>query len=230
MSGVGIDRWVKWRAQTWPLEPGHGVTFGRAADCDVVLPAEDDLVSREAGTIVVTEDHLEIVNTSGTREFRVRPPLGQDVVVRPGGSTTNRGMPVFAIILTGRFGVEHVLSAQGPAGMPASSRRLPLGVPTQGQPFALNPFEALVVEALCRPMVMGNGASAVPATYQAIAKAVSSTPGYVRKVIRIIRDRLTLEGIPGFDGSALEGAADFRHPLAEYAIQVAWAFRDRDAE
>lgn len=226
MTPPESSHWIEWRSTRRPLVDGASVTIGRSPRCDVVLPAEDDFVSRRAVTVVVARDHVEVVNTSDKRELRLRPPVGEDVVVRPLGSATNRGMPAFSIVLAGLRGEEYLIEVKGPSGESEEARSTVLGDATLARPFPLTAAETAVVVALCRPMLVGNGAAAVPSTYAEIGRDLGLQPGYVRNVVRRVRDRLTDAGVPGLEAGQGDGAADFRLPLARYAIQVGWAFGD----
>jgi len=216
---------LEWEGTSYPLPFGVAVTFGRGSDRDVRLP-NDAFVSRAAGAVTAFDTHLLIENASRTRPFVLRAPVGEDREVGPGDGTATFGLPVFAIVLQGQHGAQYVIEARGPAGSaPAAD---PDGVATTAQPFPLTATQRAVVAALCRPMLVRNGVAAVPATYQEIAEALRLDAGYVRNVVRRIRDEATAVGIPGLAADpGAAGGADFRLALARLAIRNGWAL---DAE
>lgn len=129
---------------------------------------------------------------------------------------------MFSIVLLGTHGARFVIDAYGPSGGPP-----PVdddGVQTTVQPFTLTPTQRAVIRELCRPMLVRNGADAVPATYQEIADALGRDAGYIRNVVRRVRDDATAIGIPGLSPEpGASGVADFRLPLARLAIHNGWA-------
>src|SRR5579859_1976732 len=69
---------VMYQSQTWRLDPGEAFTFGRADTCTVVLPADDLVVSRRAGSLsfdgcwwLRNESSSSLLYVSGDLGFRV---------------------------------------------------------------------------------------------------------------------------------------------------------------
>jgi hypothetical protein len=220
---------ITWEQTSVPLRPGRGVTFGRSTTCDITVTENDTLVSRHAGTVLVGDEHLEIVNTSTVQKLLLIPNVGPQIEVRAGCSATSRGMPVFSIVLTGRHNAEYVLEVRGPGSVPQGALRgsPDLEASTVVRPFELTAAESAIVQALCGPMLLGQGRAAVPATYQQAADAVSLTSAaYVRNRVKAIRDRATEAGIPGLGGENQPIADDYRRPFCEFAIANGWAYGD----
>jgi hypothetical protein len=75
---------VMFGPQTWRIEPGQEFTFGRAATCNVIIPAADRGVSRRSGSFIWKNDIWWLANDStssmlyllGDRGFRADMPPG----------------------------------------------------------------------------------------------------------------------------------------------------------
>jgi len=208
------------------LVRGGALTFGRGTDCTIRLP-NDSHISRTAGSITVLEDCALIRNHSATKPFVIRPLVGEDDVVEPGGAVTSLPHRRLQIVVAGMAGttvhldldVSGVTAGEGPADT-GSSRS---DVVTTTTPFPLTPAQRRVVEALCAPMLSQSGADVAPATYQQIGTALTLSPQYVRNVIQTVRETLTGHGVPDLvtDDPTRPGS-DFRWSLARYAIRNRW--------
>jgi hypothetical protein len=53
-----------------------------------------------------------------------------------------------------------------------------------------------MLQALCAPMLSGQGSGAAPATYHQIGEALGLSAHYVRNVIQTVRETLTGHGVP----------------------------------
>ncbi len=75
---------VMFGAQTWRINPGQEFTFGRAADCDAVLPQADRGVSRRSGSFssrdgiwwLSNDSSASMLYLDGDRGFRADLPPG----------------------------------------------------------------------------------------------------------------------------------------------------------
>jgi hypothetical protein len=75
---------VMYESQTWRVRPGELFTFGRAAECSVVLPAADRGVSRSAGSFrhhdgcwwLHNDSSSSVLCLLGDRGFRADLPPG----------------------------------------------------------------------------------------------------------------------------------------------------------
>jgi len=208
------------------LVRGDALTFGRGVDCTIRLP-NDSHISRTAGSITVLEDCVLVRNHSATKPFVMRPVVGEDHVVEPGGAVTSLPHRRLQIVIAGMAGtavhldldVSGVTTAVGPSDCTPSTS----DIVTTTTPFPLTPAQRKVVEALCAPMLSQRGADAAPATYQQIGTTLSLSPQYVRNVIQTVRETLTGHGVPDLvtDDPTRPGT-DFRWSLARYAIRNGW--------
>jgi hypothetical protein len=212
------------------LVRGDALTFGRGADCTIRLP-NDSHISRTAGSITVLEDCVLVRNHSATKPFVIRPVVGEDHVIEPGGAVTSLPHRRLQIVIAGMAGttihldldVTGVTTAAGPSPTVPSTTEGPTAVVTTTTPFPLTPAQRKVVEALCAPMLSRRGADAAPATYQQIGMVLSLSPQYVRNVIQTVRETLTGHGVPDLvSDDPTRPGADFRWSLARYAIRNRW--------
>lgn len=208
------------------LALGDALTFGRGSDCTIRLP-NDTHISRTAGSITVLEDCALIRNHSATKPFVIRPVVGEDQVIEPGGAVTSLPHRRLQIVIAGMAGttvhldldLEAVTTA---AGSP-DRERPDSGVVTTTAPFPLTRAQRKVVEALCAPMLSRQGADVAPATYQQIGTALDLSPQYVRNVIQTVRETLTGHGVPDLvTDDPTRSGTDFRWSLARYAIRNRW--------
>jgi hypothetical protein len=208
------------------LVRGDDLTFGRGNDCTIRLP-NDSHISRTAGSITVLEDCVLIRNHSATKPFVIRPVLGEDHVIEPGGAVTSLPHRRLQIVIAGMAGttvhlhldVSGVTSPVGPSDIRPSTS----GIVTTTTPFPLTPAQRKVVEALCAPMLSQRGPNAAPATYQQIGTALNLSPQFVRNVIHTVRETLTGHGVPDLvNDDPTRPGTDFRWSLARYAIRNRW--------
>ena len=208
------------------LGRGAALTFGRGGNCAIRLP-NDSHISRTAGSLTVLEDCVLIRNHSATKPFVIRPVVGEDQVVEPGGAVTSLPHRRLQIVVAGMAGttVHLDLDVSGVTAAVGLSDIAPptADVVTTTTPFPLSPAQRKVVEALCAPMLNRHGAAAVPATYQQIGTMLGLSPQYVRNVIQTVRETLAGHGVPDLvtDDPTRPGA-DFRWSLARYAIRNRW--------
>jgi len=208
------------------LVRGEAVTFGRGGDCTIRLP-NDSHISRTAGSITVLEDCVLIRNHSTTKPFVLRPVVGEDHVIEPGGAGTSLPHPQLQIVIAGMAGTTVLLDLDV-AGVAATAAtpvppRPAADIVTTTAPFPLTPAQRKVVEALCAPMLSRHGSDAAPATYQQIGKVLGLSPQYVRNVVQTVRETLTGHGVPDLvSDDPTRPGGDFRWSLARYAIRNRW--------
>src|SRR4051812_12539292 len=146
MTPVGLTchnwrRWIRARTGMWAALPnspspdglvrvtyhgnerrlarGEALTFGRGGDCAIRLP-NDSHISRTAGSITVLEDCILIRNHSTTKPFVLRPVVGEDHVIEPGGAGTPPPHRQLQIVIVGMAGPP-VLLALALAGWAATA-------------------------------------------------------------------------------------------------------------
>jgi hypothetical protein len=216
----------------WRLRPGDVLTLGRSPSCQVRLP-DDDHLSRHAGTLRVLRDCVLVRNDSASKPLVLRPPAGEDRVVEPGAAITSLPYGRFAVVFSGRGGtpvqvdvdastISHGFAARGAATATAGE--------TVTAPVRFTPGQIRVLAALCSPLLTRTGSRAMPATYAQIAARLGLKPGYVRNVLKTVRESLSGHGIPGLtaddhpsDGQDEHGAGDrFRWELARAALRSGW--------
>lgn len=211
---------------------GSSASFGRAPDCDVRLPA-DAFISRHAGDIEVLDDAVVVWNRSATKPLIVRPLFGADVVVEAGGghAPPRDGSATFEVLLAGRDGLEVVVrvDTQGlrvTTPPPRPSARQPAQHETERVDIVWRPHEKRVLIALCEPLLTQRGPSAAPATYARMANRLDLRPGYVRNVVRGIREQLVALGLADLTGADTGDGSDLRFPLAMCALRHRWVTLD----
>ena len=212
------------------LARGEASTFGRGRDCTIRLPY-DHHIPRTAGSRTVLEDCVLIKNHSATKPFVIRPLVGEDHVIEPGGAGTSLPHRRLQIVITGMAGTTVHLDLY--VGGVTSTAVLPdavlpaSDVVTMTAPFPLTPAQRKVVEALCAPMLSRRGSEAAPATYQQIGAALGLSPQYVRNVTQAVRETLTGHGVPDLvNDDPNRPGGDFRWSLARYAIRNGWVTSD----
>jgi hypothetical protein len=209
------------------LARGEALTFGRGGDCTISLP-NDSHISRTAGSITVLEDCVLIRNHSTTKPFILRPVVGEDHVIEPGGAGTSLPHQQLQIVIAGMAGTTVLLDLDiagvARTATTPTAPRPAAGIVTVTAPFSsLTPAQRKVVEALCAPMLSCQGSDATPATYQQIGKVLGLSPQYVRNVIQTVRETLTGHGVPDLvSDDPTQPGGDFRWSLARYAIRNRW--------
>ncbi len=73
-----------YEASTWRVRPGEKFTFGRAAECSLVLPAGDRGVSRTAGSVECVGDYWWLSNDSAASMLFLQGDRGLRVDMPPG--------------------------------------------------------------------------------------------------------------------------------------------------
>jgi hypothetical protein len=217
----------------WAASRGDVVSIGRSHQCQIRLP-DDDHLSRHAGSLRVLEDCVLVRNDSIHKPLVIRPPVGEDRIVEPGAATTSLPYQRFDMLLAGSAGL--VVSIQVDAARLTPDvyaidpqTRAPT---TRAEPVQLSAAERRVLLALCAPLLTECGPRSVPATYAQIAQRLDRRPGYIRNVVKSLRETLAGHGIDGLvrdDGSSTHD--DFRGPLARLAVRNGWVTRaDLDDE
>lgn len=214
---------------SWPLLIGRDLVFGRSPECDIRLPP-DPYLSRRAGTLRVLEDCILVRNDSSSKPIALRPPTGEDRLVEPGAATTSRPWPVFAVVLVGGDDT-YLIEIRTPfTGLTGEAIGAPTTAPeTITAPLTLTGAQRRVLTALAAPILLNQGDQAAPATYGDIAQRLGLQPGYVRNVLKSLRESLSgygFSGLTGADNATEHQANDFRWALARWAIRSSWVTED----
>ena len=213
---------VRYGNDAWELHPGDTLTFGRGSGCDIRL-TDDQHLSRRAGALLGQDGYLVIRNDSTSKPIVLRPPVGEDRVIEPAAATTSLPLRHFDLVLYAAGGVPVVLNVD--AGPPPPAPNWLPGGPsgTVTAPITLSPTQRRVLLALCEPMLTLRGPAARPATYAEIGQRLDLKPGYVRNVVKTLRESLTGHGLAGLSDDAQDAAVDdFRRALAQWAVRSAW--------
>ena len=216
----------------WRLRRGDVLTLGRSPSCQVQLP-DDDHLSRHAGTLRVLRDCVLVRNDSASKPLVLRPPAGEDRVVEPGAAITSLPYGRFAVVFSGRGGTPVQVDVDASTishGVAARDAATATAGETVTAPVRFTPGQTRVPAALCAPLLTRTGPGAVPATYTQIAARLGLRPGYVRNVLKTIRESLSGHGIPGLTADDLladepdeHAAGDrFRWELARAALRSGW--------
>jgi hypothetical protein len=187
-----------------------GLTFGRAADCDVVLDPDDVGISRLAGSIEREGSTWWLVNRSGSRPLAVVDELGLRSLLAPGRRAAIEA-PV-TVVVEGSRG-EHALAVRLPVA-PAEQgvTTSPEGLETTvGEGVLINDADRLALVALFAgyleepPRHDPN-----PRSYAAAAARLGWPRTTVVKRIEYLRTRLGAAGVPGLNGwNALSNLAEY---------------------
>jgi hypothetical protein len=221
---------VRYGNDAWELHPGDTLTFGRGSGCDIRL-TDDQHLSRRAGALLGQDGYLVIRNDSTSKPIVLRPPVGEDRVIEPAAATTSLPLRHFDLVLYAAGGVPVVLNVD--AGPPPPAPNWLPGGPsgTVTAPITLSPTQRRVLLALCEPMLTLRGPAARPATYAEIGQRLDLKPGYVRNVVKTLRESLTGHGLAGLSDDAQDAAVDdFRRALAQWAVRSAWINPDQLSE
>lgn len=223
-AAPGVTR-VRYGGGQWFLPVGSRLCLGRSRSCDVRLP-DDDHLSRRAGSLHGLTDCVLVRNDSATKPLVLRPPIGEDRLVEPGAGTTSLPYRRFAVVLAGCGGslvsVEVDVRPLAPPARPVASGSTRAG-PTVTDPVDLSAAQRRVLTELCLPVLTSSGALAVPATYAAVGERLGLSPGYVRNVVKSLREMLAGCGVPGLTADDPDGArADYRWPLVRWALRSGW--------
>jgi hypothetical protein len=216
--------------RTWAVSCGTTLTFGRGTGCDIQL-RNDPHLSRRAGALVGCDGYVLIRNESQSKPVVVRPPVGEDKVLEPRSATTSLPLLRFDVILYGDGGAPEILTVNVGGSAPVESSP-PLGSATVTAPIKFTPTQRRMLLALCEPLLTQRGPAARAATYAEIAGRLGLKQGYVRNVIKGIREELTGHGVFGLsqaDGQDIP-SDDFRQALARWALRSGWVNREQLAE
>lgn len=208
----------------WVISAGDVLTFGRSRSCDIAL-ADDDHLSRRAGSLRVLGDCVMVRNESSRKPLVLRPPVGEDRVAEPGAAITSLPFQTFDVLLTGTAGrvVTIRVDAARLTPHPYDEDPTATGPATRVEPIVLTGTQQRVLRALCAPLLTRSGRVAAPATYAEIGRLLNRRPQYIRNVVKSLRETLAGYGVEGLVRSA--GAAaheDFRGELARWAIRSGW--------
>jgi hypothetical protein len=126
------------------------------------------------------------------------------------------------VVVTGRFGTEYAIHVDVRGLAPAPVRPGPdPQTPTtvSSPPINLTPSQRRLLIALCEPLLTRAGPLASPATYRQIGQRVGRRPGYVRNVLKQVRELLAGQGVASMVAFRVDQVhEDFRLPLAMWAI------------
>jgi hypothetical protein len=202
----------------------HEITIGRGRTCDLRVADNpmDDHVSRLAATLRALEDCVLVRNESASKQIALRPLIGTERLIGPREATTSLPHPQFSVVVTGRFGCEYAVHvdlrgmAPGPR-RPGPDPQTPTTV--SSPPIRLTPAQRRLLTALCEPLLTLAGPHASPATYRQIGQRVGLRPGYVRNVLKQLREQLAGQGVAAMVTFRVDRVnEDFRMPLAMWAI------------
>jgi hypothetical protein len=221
---------VRYDDDAWQLPPGGVLTFGRGLGCDIRL-VDDPHLSRRAGALLGQDGYVVIRNDSTSKPIVLRPPVGEDRVIEPAAATTSLPLRRFELLLYAAGGIPVVLTVDaGPP--PRAPDELPGSTPsTVTEPMTLSPTQRRVLLALCEPMLTLRGPAARPATYAEIGHRLDLKPGYVRNVVKALRESLTGHGLAGLSEDGQDAAVDdFRRALAQWAVRSSWVSLEQISE
>ena len=214
--------------RSWTVGPDEELDFGRGRERAIRLghDPEDRYVSRRAGTLLVQDSYVLVRNDSATQALDLVPPAGPGRRVEPGEATTSLPHPRFAVVVVGGYGHRYGIEVDaGRLSPPARPPEVPAdrGVPdTVAAAVPLTAAQHRLLTALCEPLLRpGAGPPAGPASYRQVGVLLDRQPGYVRNVLKEVRETLTAAGVPGLVPADGPGAdADFRLPLALWALRT----------
>jgi hypothetical protein len=206
------------------LPPGTEVTFGRAAQCDIRLPA-DDHISRRAGLLRALDDCVLVRNFSTTKPLVLRPPDGEDRVVEPEAATASLPYGLFQVVVAGRGGVGVALDVDARPLAPEPDAPDAAGIVTVTRPVEVTAAEQRMLVELCRPILLSRGGIASPASYSEIGERLGRRPQYVRNRLKALRETLDGMGVPGLVAESPGRGEDFRPALARWALRSRWVTR-----
>jgi hypothetical protein len=204
----------------WVGVRGDTLAIGRNPECAIVLP-NDDHLSRRAGALHVLDDCVLVRNESSRKPMMLRPPVGADRVIEPGGAITSLPDRRFEVLLVGSGGRLWSISVDASGLAPdVPDQVAPGGPATRTEPIALSGAQRKVLAALCAPLLTESGPKAVPATYAQIGQRLGLQPQYVRNVIKSLRETLAGYGVEGLIRDHSDAINDdFRWELARWAIR-----------
>jgi hypothetical protein len=201
----------------------EALTIGRGRACDLRIADEpaDEHVSRLAATVRTLADCVLVRNESASKQLALRPLVGSERLIGPGEATTSLPFLEFFVVVTGKFGSEYAVHVDvrdlTPEFRPSGSD--PDTATVTAASITPTPVQRRLLAALCEPMFTRTGRRASPATYRQIGQRVGRRPGYVRNVLKRLREQLAAQGVAAlvtFDADQV--SEDFRLPLAMWAI------------
>lgn len=209
----------------WTIGRGETIEIGRSRHCEIQLP-NDDFLSRRMASLEVLDSCVLMRNTSTRKPFVLRPPVGEDRTVEPGGGTTSSPFRTFRIVAAGRYDAAVSIEVDATAitadsGPSDGTTRSPM---TVGSPIEFTPAQRRILVELCRPLLTRSGVDARPATDREIGERLGLVPFYVRNVIQSVRRDLVSYGVPdiqpGPPNRANSGPRDhLRWQLARWATR-----------
>jgi hypothetical protein len=221
---------VRYGDEAWQVHPGGVLTFGRGPGCDIRL-TDDPHLSRRAGALLGQDGYLVIRNDSTSKPIVLRPLVGEDRVIEPAAATTSLPLSRFDLVLYAAGGNPVVLSVDAGPPPPAPEWLSAGTASTVTAPITLSPTQRRVLLALCEPMLTLRGPAARPATYADIGQRLDLRPGYVRNVVKALRESLTGYGLAGLSEDAQDAAVDdFRRALAHWAVRSGWVSSEQLSE
>ena len=223
MHGAESDKVVLIEAagRLFALAPGERVLFGRSRECTIRLAHEppDTQVSRNAGALSFVADTLLVHNLSETQPLYLQAPRAPRRTIEPHGATTALPHQEFAVVVAGSHDVEYVLNVDAKAVpievVPPSDRAEGTRTTPAGAELRLTAAQRRMLVALCAPLLIGQSE---PATYSQIAEVLNLRQGYVRNVLKRIREELAGHGVPGMQADDGDRSPDLRLALAQWAI------------
>ncbi|HTS97446.1 MAG TPA: hypothetical protein VMI33_12565 [Streptosporangiaceae bacterium] len=199
--------------RTWRVRPGETFTFGRAPDCDAVLPADDLGVSRTAGSFrfhggawwLHNDSSSSVLSVLGDRGFRADLPPGLRVPLQQWHAR---------VTVTGALG-RYALRVRLPDldDVPDPERKPPArgerAVTTTRYRARLTESDRLVLAARFEPYLTWRDAGdPAPRSARDAAERIGWPAHAVVKRCENIRDRYVRLGAPGLRGPrALEELA-----------------------
>lgn len=222
MTGVPV---VTDDGRTHLLTHGEEAVFGRGRACALRFghDPEDTRVSRRAGSLSLLPDTVLIRNLSTTQELYLVAPQAADRILEPLSATTALPHTRFVVEVPGaddhRYRMRIDASALGRGVGPGRAASTDSGEkPTKpaGTGMALTPAQQRILAALCEPLLTGHDE---PATYNQIAARLTLKPGYVRNVLKTVRESLSGEGVTGMVPDEQDVAPDLRIALARWAVR-----------
>ena len=225
---------IRFEGQTWELNLGSSLAFGRSGDSDIVIPrqGQDLLVSRRAGRVTAVDDGVLVSNDSTRNSIYLQGIPGPELEIRPLMTLGTMPFSRCRLVVLGRDTTRYVLdiicrAADGTySGQSGSKSKPRVGVATTSgyRRLKLPDAQRRYLAALCEPILTGVGAKPAPSTYRAIAERCRVSPKTVRNSLDALRQMLSAEyGIPGLvhvDGPEREapGGINFLSALADWAV------------
>ncbi|SNQ48479.1 conserved hypothetical protein [Frankia canadensis] len=195
---------LEYDGNRWAATHAREITIGRERTCDITLPS-DTWLSRLTASVRVLDDCVLVYNRSASKPISLRPPVGEDLVIRPGGAATPLPVLTFDIVanlVDGGIVAVHVdASALGFTWRVREMVMSLAGGATSTMPITLRPAESKALTELCRPLLSGSGPNLRSASYEEVGTRLKRSPAYIRNVITGVRLRLQACGLPGLDTS-----------------------------